>query len=132
MCVCMSGRQHCETMNFVCLGVCFANSFIKLCVYVCVYVVSRQHCETMNFVCLGVCFANSFIKLCVYVCVYVVSRSGSVVVDTELQIDGNKTDNPEGVAAKGIDTLLSTGTLTINGTAQSVTSAEIGGTTRKD
>ena len=57
--------------------------------------------------------------------------SGSVVVESLLQIDGNKTDNPEGQAAKGFKALVTAGTLTVNGTAQNVNSLRVGGETGK-
>ena len=53
--------------------------------------------------------------------------SGSVVVESLLQIDGNKTDNPEGQAAKGFKALATAGTLTVNGTAQNINSLRVGG-----
>ena len=53
--------------------------------------------------------------------------SGSVVVESLLQIDGNKTDNPEGQAAKGFKALVTAGTLTVNGTAQNINSLSVDG-----
>ena len=59
-------------------------------------------------------------------------RSGSVVTNLHLQIDGNVTDNPEGVAAAAMKKLLDTGSLIVNGTTQHVTSIDVNGTARKD
>ncbi|XP_070175505.1 uncharacterized protein [Littorina saxatilis] len=56
-------------------------------------------------------------------------RPGSLVAETQLQIDANQTDNSEGYAAKGIEDLLTAGSLTINGTDTPITTAQVNGTT---
>ena len=49
-----------------------------------------------------------------------------MVVEADLQIDGNQTDNQEGLAAKGVEDLLNGQTLNVGGVDRTVQSVAIG------